>query len=71
MKRVLVTGAAGFVGRHSLAPPVARAYEVHAVASREVESPGVAWHRADLRDAARVSALVAEVRPSHLPHFAW
>ena len=75
MKRVLVTGATGFIGRHSLAPLAALGYEVHAVASRgaprDAEAPGVEWHGADLLDAARVSSLVAEVRPSHLLHFAW
>ncbi|HEX5707260.1 MAG TPA: NAD(P)-dependent oxidoreductase [Pyrinomonadaceae bacterium] len=34
MKRVLVTGATGFVGRHTLAPLTARGYEVHAASSR-------------------------------------
>jgi len=29
MKRVLVTGASGFIGRHVLAPLVERGYDVH------------------------------------------
>ena len=31
MKRVLVTGASGFIGRHSLPHLAARGFEVHAV----------------------------------------
>ncbi len=34
MSRVLVTGAGGFIGRHTLAPLQAAGYEVHAVSSR-------------------------------------
>jgi nucleoside-diphosphate-sugar epimerase len=34
MSRVLVTGAGGFIGRHTLAPLLAADYEVHAVTSR-------------------------------------
>ena len=35
MKRVLLTGATGFVGRNAIAPLVAKGYEVHAVSSRK------------------------------------
>jgi nucleoside-diphosphate-sugar epimerase len=34
-KRVLVTGAGGFIGRWSVAPLLAKGYEVHAVLSRD------------------------------------
>jgi nucleoside-diphosphate-sugar epimerase len=34
MSRALVTGAGGFIGRHTLAPLAAAGYEVHAVTSR-------------------------------------
>lgn len=75
MKKVLVTGATGFVGRHSLTSLSARGYEVHAVTSREkahgFEAPGVVWHRADLMQRQEVVRLVSGVRPSHLLHFAW
>lgn len=75
MRKVLLTGASGFVGRHCLPTLVARGYEVHAVSSRAdapCEMPdGVRWHRADLLDAAQVSALLARVGPTHLLHCAW
>ena len=34
MSRVLVTGAGGFIGRHTLRPLSVAGYEVHAVSSR-------------------------------------
>jgi dTDP-L-rhamnose 4-epimerase len=36
VSRVLVTGAGGFIGRHTLAPLLAAGYEVYAVSSRPV-----------------------------------
>lgn len=75
MKRVLLTGANGFVGRHCLHALLAQGYQVHAVASRQRASPaaapGVHWYSADLLDKGQISALLTEVRPTHLLHSAW
>ena len=76
-KRVLVTGAGGFIGRWSVPALIDRGYEVHAVLSRltEREVPpqlaGAEIHVADLLSLESVDALLAGVRPSHLLHFAW
>ncbi len=73
IKRVLVTGATGFIGQHCLPLLIDRGYEVHAVSSRPVthDTNQIHWHHADLLDQRQASALMAEVRPSHLLHFAW
>jgi nucleoside-diphosphate-sugar epimerase len=61
VKRVLVTGATGFIGRHAVPLLAERGYEVHAVGSKD----------ADLLDPEATYALVNRVQPSHLLHFAW
>lgn len=74
MKRVLLTGATGFIGRHCLAPLAARGYEVHAATIPSMPGPpaaGVTWHETDLLDPGRIDALVGEIRPTHLLHLAW
>ncbi len=70
MKRVLVTGARGFIGRRCLPLLAARGYEVHAV-SASAAPRDAAWHRCDLLDPAQCDALLREVRPTHLLHLAW
>lgn len=71
MSRVLVTGAGGFIGRHSLAALSARGFEVHAV-TRAAFLPGAAaCHAVDLLDHVATATLVASVQPTHLLHFAW
>ena len=76
-RRVLVTGAGGFIGRWSLAALRARNFDVHAVfAPRRPPATGAQFagataHRADLLDPEAIDALIAAVRPTHLLHFAW
>ncbi len=75
MKRVLVTGATGFIGRHCLAPLLESGYDVHAVSTREhpprdLRAP-VSWHRADLLQENAAAALVERLRPTHMLHLAW
>ena len=73
MSRVLVTGATGFIGRHTLRPLLEAGHEVHAVARRppSVDEPAVRWHVADLLDEAQSRAIVSAVGASHLLHLAW
>jgi nucleoside-diphosphate-sugar epimerase len=71
VRRVLVTGASGFVGRHVLSPLRERGFEVHAVARRAPATAASIWHEADLLDSVQVDRLVQEVEPTHLLHLAW
>ena len=74
MRRVLVTGASGFIGRHALAPLIARGFEVHGVTrgNPPASTPhDVHWHQADLLDPAGHWGLLVSVRPTHLLHLAW
>jgi nucleoside-diphosphate-sugar epimerase len=72
-KRVLVTGATGFIGSHSLRPLLQRGYKVHAVSSKPgpAADAAVMWHQADLFDSASSARLLEEVNPTHMLHLAW
>lgn len=74
MKKVLLTGAAGFVGRHCLGPLHKKGFKIHAVHYRHkpLTVPfKVTWHRTDLMNKNAVKNLVAKVKPTHLLHLAW
>jgi nucleoside-diphosphate-sugar epimerase len=66
---VLLTGATGFIGRHTLIALSEAGHEVHVAARhRGPERAGVTWHDADLLDSC---AVVGEVEPEILVHLAW
>jgi nucleoside-diphosphate-sugar epimerase len=71
VKRLLLTGAGGFIGRQALAHSIGRGFEVHALGRERSVTDGVIWHACDLRDARATEALVGTIRASHLLHLAW
>ncbi len=73
MKRVLFTGATGFIGRHCIAPLISKNYEIHAISTNPPDNRDhpVNWHTANLFDSEKVENIVKEVQPTHLLHLAW
>lgn len=72
--RVLVTGAAGFIGRHVVPLAAARGIEVVAMSRRAARiSPqdGVRWVSGDLLAEGSLDAIIAREQPTHLLHLAW
>jgi nucleoside-diphosphate-sugar epimerase len=71
--RVLVTGATGFIGRHTIGPLQHAGFEVHAIArgAPHDQAPGVTYHIADLTDAVPLPPLLQSLAPTHLLHLAW
>lgn len=72
-RRLLVTGASGFVGRQVLAQLSAAEWDLHAArhASSSSETPGIHWHSCDLRDPRDAERLIDRVRPTHVLNLAW
>ena len=70
-KRLLFTGAGGFIGRQAAPYLLEGGYEVHAVDIRPIVLEGCEVHTADLMNASDAKRLVEHVRPTHLLHMAW
>lgn len=73
MKKVLITGASGFIGRQCLLPLLEKGYEVHALALESVTDyeKEVAWHCQNFLDEEKTKKLLEAIRPSHCLHLAW
>jgi nucleoside-diphosphate-sugar epimerase len=72
-RRVLVTGASGFIGRHAVPVLLARGFEVHTIGRRNIFDgiEAVQQHSADLLVEAEMRHLMEAIRPTHLLHLAW
>jgi nucleoside-diphosphate-sugar epimerase len=72
--RVVVTGAAGRIGRHVVADLLAHDHEVHAFDRVAPPDPlvtdGTTWHRGEVRDPEPMARLLEAVRAEALIHLA-
>lgn len=72
MRRILITGGTGFIGRHAVAALAQTGDEVHVVCRPPIPAGSeVAHHAIDLFDEVARRQLIQEIRPSHLLHIAW
>jgi nucleoside-diphosphate-sugar epimerase len=75
MRRVLVTGATGFIGRWVPGLLVERGFDVHATYPPGETLPsaerGVSWQPCDLLDPRGARRAALDVRATHLMHLAW
>lgn len=73
VKRVLVTGGGGFIGRAATLALQARGFEVHATGRRKTADlpADIRWHQADLLTGGALAGLLGDVNPTHVVHVAW
>jgi nucleoside-diphosphate-sugar epimerase len=73
VKKVLITGGGGFIGRQTFEPLLARGFEIHCV-GRDLKPDNashVTYHSCNLLDNSARAALVEAVGATHLLHLAW
>ena len=74
MKRVLLTGGSGFIGRNTIYYLLEKGYEVHIVYRNKIlkeYTDYAEWHHCDLLNYRMQRILLNKISPTHLLHFAW
>lgn len=71
MKKVLLTGATGLIGKYAIQPLLDAGFEVFAVSSSEQNIKNVSWVKADLLNFSNIKKVFEDVKPEYLLHFAW
>jgi nucleoside-diphosphate-sugar epimerase len=73
MRKVLLTGASGFIGRHCFSGLRQKGFEIHAVDLQPMApmTEEIHWHTIDLLNSSQTNMLLERLRPTHLLHFAW
>jgi|WetSurMetagenome_2_1015567.scaffolds.fasta_scaffold00022_41 nucleoside-diphosphate-sugar epimerase len=73
-KKILVTGAGGFIGRHSIPILERHGYEIHGLHYGDAPTPkikSVKWHVVNLLERGVIGPLISGIKPQYLIHFAW
>ncbi|MCM3225579.1 NAD-dependent epimerase/dehydratase family protein [Terribacillus saccharophilus] len=72
-KKILITGASGFTGKHAVQHFLGKGYTVHAVTRHtklDIDHKTVHIHSLDLSDKAAVHALLENTKPDYILHLA-
>ena len=71
-KKIVVTGASGFIGEHICSRLIGEGAEVYGVCrnQREIDATGITWRFGDLCDLVFVTELLADVKPEIIFHLA-
>jgi nucleoside-diphosphate-sugar epimerase len=70
-RRVLVTGATGFIGQYTLLPLRELGFNIHVAGRTPPDDPDVTFHTANLFDQADAVRVARDAEASHLLHLAW
>jgi nucleoside-diphosphate-sugar epimerase len=70
-RRILVTGATGFIGQYTLLPLRELGFEVHIAGRSPAGDSAITFHAANLFDPADIARVIGAAKPSHLLHLAW
>ena len=73
IKKILVTGGTGFVGRQLIPFLQKKKYAIHIISTQapQTTDSGIIWHQGDLYESHRTEEIVSRVMPTHLLHLAW
>lgn len=72
MRKILLTGPTGLIGKYAIEPLLEAGFEVFAVSSKSKEADSkINWVKADLLYFADIKRVFEEVKPEYLLHFAW
>lgn len=74
MKKILITGAQGFIGSNTLPFLIQEGYEIYAThfnKSEVINSSTIAWINVNLLDQNQIPKIFEAVKPDYLLHFAW
>ncbi len=81
MKKVIITGANGFIGRQCIPYLIEKNYEVHCIYNSSVTDKNITdknatnknieYHKCNLLNNEEQKNLIENIQPTHLLHFAW
>jgi UDP-glucose 4-epimerase len=69
-RRVLITGASGFIGRHVVEMGQAAGVDIHTLSRHSIDKPGITSWTGNLTDDNRIAEIITNLRPDGILHLA-
>jgi nucleoside-diphosphate-sugar epimerase len=73
LKKILVTGASGYIGKYCIEILKNKGYEVHALSKAKSKNnkKDIEWHQVNLHDIIQTRSIFRRIKPKYLLHLAW
>ena len=71
VKKVLITGGTGLIGKEALPFLIKEGFDVYATSLEDVHSDGIHWIDCDLFNHNHLKEIFAKIKPEYLLNFAW
>jgi len=79
MKKVILTGGTGFIGRHVLENLIKLGYEIYVISRKEptneflsfLNFKNVKHYKIDILEINNIESFISRIKPTHLIHLAW
>ena len=71
MKKILITGSTGFIGKSLINFFLSRKYKIFALTRKSIKNPNINYIKSNLFNHLEIEQIVKKIRPNYLIHLAW
>ena len=71
MKKILITGSTGFIGKSLINFFLSKRYKVFALTRKKIKNPNINYINSNLFDHLQIKKIIRKIRPNYLIHLAW
>ena len=71
MKKLLITGSTGFIGKSLINLFLTKKYKIFALTRKNIKNKNINYIKSDLFDHTKIKKIIKKIKPNYLIHLAW